>query len=143
MSTPKNGFGSVELAGTSALEYIKYTTLTRICCRSLRRREKDIFEELEKEEDNVDKMIDDYVTQQIEEDKRPKEERPKPKPRDPNAPPRKRRKRTPSPEEDTEEEECTQRGRDYNVQTIFGRVFHRQTPIPSPLTITCFVKKRF
>ena len=69
----------MELAGTSALEYIKYTTLTRICCRSLRRREKDIFEELEKEEDNVDKMIDDYVTQQIEEDKRPKEERPKPK----------------------------------------------------------------
>ena len=72
----------MELAGTSALEYIKYKTLTRICCRSLRRREKDIFEELEKEEDDVDKMIDDYVAQQVEEDKKPKQERPKPKPRD-------------------------------------------------------------
>ena len=72
-------------------------------CRSLRRREKDIFEELEKEEDNVDKMIDEYVAQQVEEDKNPKE-KPKPKPRDPNAPPRKRRKRTPSPEEEQEEE---------------------------------------
>ena len=81
--------------------------------RSLRRREKDIFEELEKEEDDVDKMIDDYVAQQVEEDKKPKQERPKPKPRDPNAPPRKRRKRTPSPDmAEEEEEECTQRGRD-------------------------------
>ena len=74
------------------------------CFRSLRRRDKDIFEELEKEEDNVDKMIDEYVSQQIEEQKNPKE-KPKPKPRDPNAPPRKkRRKRTPSPEQDPEEE---------------------------------------
>ena len=76
----------------------------------------------------MDKMIDDYVTQQIEEDKKPKEERPKPKPRDPNAPPRKRRKRTPSPEQDEEEEEeCTQRGRDL-YGNYCSRIFDRFFP---------------
>ena len=55
---------------------------TSNCYRSLRRREKDIFEELEKDEDEVDKMIDDYVAQQVEEQRNPRADKPKPKPRD-------------------------------------------------------------
>ena len=75
--------------------------------RSARQRKRpSFFQEFEDEENNLDKILEDYELEQIEEAKKPKEEKPKPKPKDPNAPPRRRRrKRTPEPEEMPEEVE--------------------------------------
>ena len=110
---------SSEQATQTLIDGLANLKCSSACFRSLRRRDKDIFEELEKEEDNVDKMIDEYVSQQIEEQKNPKE-KPKPKPRDPNAPPRKQRKRTPSPEQDPEEEG----GRNYQWTRDFDSILN-------------------
>lgn len=94
--------------------------------RSARQRKRpSFFQEFEDEENNLDKILEDYELEQIEEAKKPREEKPKPKPRDPNAPPRKRRqKRAPEPEEMPEEVELeTSRSGRIRKKTRFNNYF--------------------
>ena len=67
--------------------------------RSSRKRKRpSFFQEFENEENNLDKILDEFEMEQIEAAKKPKEDKPKPPPRDPSTiKRRRRRKRTPSP----------------------------------------------
>ena len=69
--------------------------------RSARKRKRpSFFQEFENEENNLDKILDDFELEQIEESKKPKAEKKPPKA--PGTSSRRRRKRTPSPEEPQE-----------------------------------------
>jgi hypothetical protein len=71
--------------------------------RSTRKRKRpSFFQEFENEENNLDKILDEFELEQMEEAQKPKPER-KIVPRDPNSVPRRRRRaREPSPEEPQE-----------------------------------------
>merc|ERR1719225_1435385 len=78
------------------------------------------FQEFEEEEDNLDKILDDFELEQIEEAKNPDAKpKPKPKPKNPGSRPRKRKEPSPGLEEDTEIELETSRSGRVRKKTKF------------------------
>ena len=86
------------------------------------------FQEFEEEEDNLDKILDDFELEQIEEAKNP-DARPKPKPKPKNPGSRPRKKREPSPGQDDENEEVeleTSRSGRVRKKTKFYDYFNKE-----------------
>merc|ERR1719225_2138697 len=86
------------------------------------------FQEFEEEEDNLDKILDDFELEQIEEAKNP-DARPKqkPKPKNPGSKPRKRREPSPGHEEEDEEVELeTSRSGRVRKKTKFYDYFNKE-----------------
>merc|ERR1719326_214147 len=83
------------------------------------------FQEFEEEEDNLDKILDDFELEQIEEAKNPDARpKPKPKPKNPGSKPRKRRE--PSPGHDEEDELETSRSGRVRKKTKFYDYFNKE-----------------
>merc|ERR1711981_1329544 len=85
------------------------------------------FQEFEEEEDNLDKILDDFELEQIEEAKNP-DAKPKPKPKNPDAPKRPRKRKEPSPGQDDDEEielETSRSGR-VRKKTKFYDYFNKE-----------------
>merc|ERR1719266_2275154 len=85
------------------------------------------FQEFEEEEDNLDKILDDFELEQIEEAKNP-DAKPKPKPKNPDAPKRPRKRKEPSPgrEDDEEIELETSRSGRVRKKTKFYDYFNKE-----------------
>merc|ERR1711981_34255 len=81
----------------------------------------------EEEEDNLDKILDDFELEQIEEAKNP-DAKPKPKPKNPDAPKRPRKRKEPSPgrEDDEEIELETSRSGRVRKKTKFYDYFNKE-----------------
>merc|ERR1719189_3438679 len=86
------------------------------------------FQEFEEEEDNLDKILDDFELEQIEEAKNPDAKpKPKPKPKNPGSRPRKRREPSPGHEEEDEEVELeTSRSGRVRKKTKFYDYFNKE-----------------
>jgi len=86
------------------------------------------FQEFEEEEDNLDKILDDFELEQIEEAKNPDARpKPKPKPKNPGSKPRKRREPSPGHEEEDEEVELeTSRSGRVRKKTKFYDYFNKE-----------------
>merc|ERR1719510_2002331 len=83
------------------------------------------FQEFEEEEDNLDKILDDFELEQIEEAKNP-DAKPKPKPKNPGSRPRKRREPSPGPDDDAEVELETSRSGRVRKKTKFYDYFNKE-----------------
>ena len=85
------------------------------------------FQEFEEEEDNLDKILDDFELEQIEEAKNP-DARPKPKPtpKNPGSRPRKRKEPSPEPEDEDEVELETSRSGRVRKKTKFYDYFNKE-----------------
>ena len=84
------------------------------------------FQEFEEEEDNLDKILDDFELEQIEEAKNP-DAKPKPKPpKNPGSRPRKRKEPSPTPDEDAEIELETSRSGRVRKKTKFYDYFNKE-----------------
>merc|ERR1719510_2663511 len=83
------------------------------------------FQEFEEEEDNLDKILDDFELEQIEEAKNP-DAKPKPKPKNPGSRPRKRKEPSPGPDEDMEVELETSRSGRVRKKTKFYDYFNKE-----------------
>ena len=85
------------------------------------------FQEFEEEEDNLDKILDDFELEQIEEAKNPDAKpKPKPKPKNPGSRPRKRKEPSPGLEDDAEIELETSRSGRVRKKTKFYDYFNKE-----------------
>merc|ERR1711981_1388422 len=85
------------------------------------------FQEFEEEEDNLDKILDDFELEQIEEARNPDAKpKPKPKPKNPGSRPRKRKEQSPGLEDDAEVELETSRSGRVRKKTKFYDYFNKE-----------------